>query len=67
MAQSLYDDDGYMVIPAIRPDPIPLSVTNCNHVELRCTNRNFWRGAFHVVDARPVKNQWPVSKPHATR
>ena len=53
--QSLYDNDGYMVmvIPAIRPDPIPLSVTNCRGVKLECTDRNYWRNAWHVVDARP--------------
>ena len=62
MTQTSYDDDGYMIIPGVIPQPIPLTVRSCNGQTLECTNRDYWIDAWRVVDARPG-TMWPVGGP----
>lgn len=59
---TLYDPDGYMVIPSAIVQPIPLTVQSCNGQTLECTDRDYWRDAFRVVDVRPG-TMWPVGGP----
>jgi hypothetical protein len=53
---------GLLIQNTISVRPSIIHAVNCLH-EWVDVDRFWWRGAFRVVDARPVKNQWPVSKP----
>lgn len=45
--------------------PVSLMVENCKGTVFNCSDRNYWRDAWRVVDARPVV--WPLSGPKVVK